>query len=150
MRDRRIQAAVSAGIAVAVAVIAAVAAVDALRRPSGSRADAVGEPRETSDLRGPGVPARGRRPGTLFFLHLGGCRLRSVDLAAASLGEPGPRALCRLWASPTGEAAALPVERGFRAGAVTYEVVLVELAGRPTVERPLATVRGDVAWSADG
>ena len=57
------------------------------------------------ELVGPAVPEPGTLAGTLTVTAGDGCRLQTVTLADASLGNEGPKTACDLWAAPAGRLA---------------------------------------------
>ena len=97
-------------------------------------------------LAGPGVPQPGSLAGTLTFAAGAACRLQTVSLDDASLGEEGPRSTCDLWAAPTGRLAA--VTRGHHG--LWDELWLARLGDPPELLRELGFVQGDPSWSPDG
>jgi hypothetical protein len=131
----------------AVAVIAAIAAADALRRDSAPAAS-VQPLEESSRLTGTKVPGPGMLPGTLVFTRLAGCRPQTLSLETLELGRPGPSLECGLWVSPRADLAVVSIApalalRGSR-------VALLELGPRPRLLDSLGTVRGEPSWSSDG
>jgi WD40-like Beta Propeller Repeat len=130
----------------AVALVATVAALDAVRGGSSpdSESDRTREPMLTGEL----VPPEGRLDGTLVFVTLAGCRSQTLDLETLALGPPGPPLDCGLWVPPAGELAAVSLEpalalRGSR-------LALLELGEPPRLGDELGVARGEPAWSRDG
>jgi hypothetical protein len=140
----------------AVGVVAAVgvaALLDTLRggSPLDERAESATEPLAQADantLTGPDVPAAGALSGSLVVAESDGCRLRVIAFATASLGDPGPVTLCRVWVSPAGDLAVVTTDRGDRSDA--REIALVRLTDPPEVVESLGQARGEIAWESNG
>ncbi len=98
------------------------------------------------ELVGPAVPGPGTLAGTLTVTAGDGCRLQTVTLADASLGDEGPKTACDLWAAPTGTLAA--VTRGHHG--LWNELWLARLGDPPKMLEELGFVQGDPIWSSDG
>ena len=131
----------------AVVVIAAAAALDALRR--GGLSPATVQARDqTARLTGPSVPQSGTLAGTLVFSSLAGCRPQLLNLATLRLERPGPSLECGLWVSPRGDLAVVSLAPAL--GLRGSRVALLELAPRPELVRTLGIVRGEPSWSLDG
>lgn len=130
----------------AVAVIAVLATLDAVSRPS-APAPASGTA-ETEGLAGGRLPASGALQGTLVFSSQSGCRPQALSLETLTLAPAGPPLECGLWVPPSGDLAAVSLApalglRGSRIG-------LLRLGDPPAVVRRLGVARGEPSWSADG
>ncbi|HEX2045549.1 MAG TPA: hypothetical protein VHF23_07985, partial [Gaiellaceae bacterium] len=130
----------------AVAVIAAAAALDALRRdPEPARVEAR---EETGRLTGEGVPEPGALAGRLVFTSLGECRPQVLRLETLMLDDPGPSLECGLWVAPRADLAAVSLAPAL--GLRGSRVALLRLTPRPTLLESLGVVRGEPSWSPDG
>jgi hypothetical protein len=130
----------------AVALVAAAASLDALRRAPSTPATA--RPAENTRLDGPLLPPLGELTGEVVFTSLAGCSPQTLQLETLTLELRGPSLQCRLWVPPRGDLAAVSLApalgfRGSRMG-------LLRLGKEPTVVRALGVARGDPAWSDDG
>lgn len=130
----------------AVALLAAAAAVDALRRAPSS--PATPELQETGAGESRLAGQAGALSGTLVFSSLAGCRVQELSLETLTLEEPGPSLECKLWVPPRGDLAAVSLAPalGFRGS----RVALLRLGEPPEVVRVLGVVRGEPAWSERG
>jgi hypothetical protein len=130
----------------AVAVIAAAAALDALRREPPSASVQVRA--ETGRLTGEGVPPPGTLRGKLVFTSLAGCRPQVLSLETLRLEEPGPSLECDLWVSPRADLAVVSLASAL--GLRGSRIALLRLAPQPEVLGALGVVRGEPSWSRDG
>jgi WD40 repeat protein len=130
----------------AVVLIAAAAALDALRR--GTSPTTVQAREETARLAGRLVPQPGALTGTLVFSSLAGCRPQLLSLETLRLERPGPSLECDLWVSPRGDLAVVSLAPAL--GLRGSRVALLELARQPELVRTLGIVRGEPSWSLDG
>lgn len=133
-------------VLVAVAIVAALAAWDAVRGGSPPARDAERSTEPT--LSGRRAPPEGRLEGSLVFVTLADCRPRTLDLETLTLGPAGPPLHCGLWVPPRGELAAVSLEpalalRGNR-------LALLELDDPPRLGDELGVARGEPTWSVDG
>jgi hypothetical protein len=129
---------------VAVCGLALAVAVDVLVR--GGDTPVVIEHTAAPALSGPDVPQPGTLDGTLYVAAGPDCRLQALDLATVTLGQPGPRTACGLWAAPHGPFAA--VTRSRESGST--DLWLARLGNPPELIRRLGRITGDPTWSADG
>ena len=129
----------------AVALVAVLASLDALRR--GSK-PAPALPGETTRLAGGLLPEPSALSGELVFTSLAGCRPQAVSLATLTLLPRGPSLDCELWVPPRGDLAAVSLAPalGFRGS----QVALLRLGAAPEVVRLVGVVRGEPSWSDDG
>lgn len=133
-------------VLVAVALIVALAAWDAVRGGSSAARIDDGPPEPT--LNGELVPPAGRLEGTMVFVTLAGCRPQELDLRTLTLRRAGPPLDCGLWVPPSGDLAAVSLApalslRGSR-------LALLELDDPPRLGEELGIARGEPAWSHDG
>ena len=136
-----------------VAAVGVAALVDTLRggapveEPAGTATESLAQEAENT-LAGPDVPAPGALSGSLVVAEADGCQLRVVAFATASIGDPGPGSLCRVWVSPAGDLAVVATDRGDRSDA--REIVLVRLGNPSEVVESLGQARGEIAWEPNG
>lgn len=133
-----------------VAVIAVVAAGDALRGELSSWNGA--SPAEATEDAGAArpFPAAGTLPGSLYLTTLGECRLQAIDMARLETVVNGPETTCSFSLAPDGRRAIIPL--GPRRGPLgrSRAIWLAEV-GEEFRLRRLAVARGGAAtWSRDG
>lgn len=129
----------------ALAGVAVVAVLDAMRDGAADAQEQTAPARGRPLPAGPDLPAAGVLPGRLVISTGPRCRLQVLDLGSLTVGEPGPASGCRVWASPRGDLVAF-----VRGGERRPEIWVARLGDPPVAQTGLGVSSTPPGWSPSG